>query len=141
MIEAPVQNQTTSVVANVSSNGTSVTANVSTSAIVVECPVYNGRKGDAGEQGARGEAGEQGPQGLPGADGHSPVLALVGDQISIDGVVSGPHLTGPKGDTGEKGDQRVFVQDAQPNFNGLTGIWLQTGMANNGFTIWFEDGE
>ena len=96
--------------------------------------------------------------------GRSPMLSLVGDQISIDGVVSGPHLTGPqgpqgiqglsgadgvgeKGDTGatgakgDPGDQRVFVQDTQPNFNGLTGIWLQTGIEDNGFTIWFEDGE
>lgn len=73
--------------------------------------------------------------------GRSPMLSLVGDQISIDGVIVGPHLTGPKGDTGENGYQSVFVQAVQPNFNGLTGIWLQTGMANNGFTIWFEDGE
>lgn len=33
--------------------------------------------------------------GLKGDPGHSPVLTWSGDQIAIDGVVSGPHLTGP----------------------------------------------
>ena len=72
--------------------------------------------------------------------GRSPELELVGDQISIDGVVSGPHLTGPKGDAGENGDQRLFVQSTQPDFGGDAGVWIQTGMANDGFTIWIEDG-
>lgn len=43
-------------------------------------------------------------QGPPGADGHSPVLAFGAgadaDRITIDGVASGPHLTGPQGDRG-----------------------------------------
>ena len=41
-----------------------------------------------------------GPQGPPG---HSPVLTWSGDQIAIDGVVSGPHLTGPQGPQGPPG--------------------------------------
>lgn len=91
-----------------------------------------------------GGVGPQGEQGVPGNDGHTPTLTWVGDQIAVDGVVSGPRLTGPQGVPGAQGtagDQHVFVQDMQPNFNGLTGIWLQTGMANDGFTIWFEDGK
>ena len=41
-----------------------------------------------------------GPQGVPG---HSPVLTWSGDQIAIDSVVSGPHLTGPQGPQGPPG--------------------------------------
>jgi len=33
--------------------------------------------------------------GAPGKPGHSPVLTWQGDQLAVDGVVSGPHLTGP----------------------------------------------
>ena len=39
--------------------------------------------------------------GAPGEPGHSPVLTWKGDQLAVDGVVSGPHLTGPAvADTG-----------------------------------------
>jgi hypothetical protein len=39
--------------------------------------------------------------GAPGEPGHSPVLTWQGDQLAVDGVVSGPHLTGPAvADTG-----------------------------------------
>lgn len=45
--------------------------------------------------------GKPGKQGPPGKDGHSPVLTWgTGadfDRIAIDGVFSGPHLTGPPG--------------------------------------------
>jgi hypothetical protein len=41
--------------------------------------------------------------GKPGKDGHSPVLTWVGDQIAIDGKVTGPHLTGPIGPPGPQG--------------------------------------
>lgn len=54
----------------------------------------------AGPQGLPGEKGDKGDTGAPG---HSPVLTWSGDQIAIDGVVTGPHLTGPKGDTGATG--------------------------------------
>lgn len=57
------------------------------------------------------------------------------------GAKGDPGDKGDSGDKGDPGDQLVFVQETRPNFNGLTGIWLQTGMENNGFTIWFEDGE
>ena len=36
-------------------------------------------------------------KGDRGDDGHSPVVAMTGDQLVIDGVVVGPHLTGPPG--------------------------------------------
>ena len=145
MIEAPVQNQTTSVVANVSSNGTSVTANVSTTTVIVECPVYNGRKGDAGEQGVKGETGEQGPQGVPGTDGHSPVLTWSGDQIAVDGIVSGPHLTGPQGVQGLQGPQGeqglagadgsdaaqlVYIQQTRPAESGPWAWWVTDAGGN-----------
>jgi hypothetical protein len=39
--------------------------------------------------------------GAPGKPGHSPELTWQGDQLAVDGVVSGPHLTGPAvADTG-----------------------------------------
>ena len=41
---------------------------------------------------------------------------------------------------GERGDQRVFVQDAAPDFNGLSGLWMQTGINGDGMTLWVEDG-
>lgn len=53
--------------------------------------------GPQGATGPKGDTGQQGIQGPAGQDGHSPVVTLVGDQISVDGVVQGPHLTGPAG--------------------------------------------
>jgi hypothetical protein len=47
-----------------------------------------------------------GGDGTDGADGHSPVLTWSGDQIAIDGTVTGPHLTGPAG--GGYGDSNSF---------------------------------
>ena len=44
-----------------------------------------------------GPPGPAGPTGATGAAGHSPVLTWSGDQIAIDGSVTGPHLTGPAG--------------------------------------------
>jgi hypothetical protein len=44
--------------------------------------------------------GPVGPQGAQGEAGHSPVLTWSGDQIAIDGAITGPHLTGPQGPTG-----------------------------------------
>lgn len=114
-----------------------------------------------GPQGPTGQQGVVGADGVNGTDGHSPMLAWVGDKISIDGVATGPSLTGPqgvKGETGSQGpqgetgpqgipgadglpgDQRVFVQDTAPDFAGATGLWLQTGLPNNGMTLWIEDG-
>lgn len=99
--------------------------------------IFSGMKGDQGAQGPQGPAGdpgppgEHGPPGPPGADGAdgiSPVHTWVGDQIAIDGVVSGPHLTGPAGDgTGSFGDQSagevlagpVTGADAPPSFRAL----------------------
>ena len=70
-----------------------------------------GLKGDTGAQGGQGIQGPIGPIGPPGAKGdpgtpgYSPTLSWSGDQIAIDGVVAGPHLTGPQGPQGEKGDK------------------------------------
>jgi hypothetical protein len=35
---------------------------------------------------------------LSGADGVSPVIGMSGDQVMVNGVVTGPHLTGPAAD-------------------------------------------
>ena len=45
----------------------------------------------------QGQTGATGAAGAAGAAGHSPVLTWSGDQIAIDNVVTGPHLTGPAG--------------------------------------------
>lgn len=78
-----------------------------------------GAKGDPGPAGERGEPGPPGPKGadstIPGpagppgpagergADGRTPVVAMQGDQITVDGKVTGPHLTGPQGPRGDMG--------------------------------------
>jgi hypothetical protein len=61
-------------------------------------------KGDPGDVGPKGDQGIQGLKGDPGQNGHSPVVAFgttqaTADQLTIDGVVTGPHLTGPAGQT------------------------------------------
>jgi len=43
---------------------------------------------------------QAGPQGSAGAAGHSPVVSMSGDQITVDGVITGPHLMGPEGPAG-----------------------------------------
>jgi hypothetical protein len=53
--------------------------------------------------GAPGPAGVPGAPGAPGAPGHSPILIWSGDQIAIDGSITGPHLTGPAGPPGPIG--------------------------------------
>ena len=47
-----------------------------------------------GDRGARGPKGEPGRDGI---DGRSPEVTMTGDQLVIDGVIVGPHLTGPAG--------------------------------------------
>jgi len=47
-----------------------------------------------GPQGPTGPAGLTGPAGPAGS---SPVLTWSGDQIAVNGAVTGPHLTGPAG--------------------------------------------
>lgn len=47
----------------------------------------------------------KGDKGDPGEDGHSPVVAMNGDQLVIDGVIVGPHLTGPPGDSSAQVEQ------------------------------------
>ena len=48
-------------------------------------------KGDRGDKGPKGEPGRD------GIDGRSPEVTMEGDQLVIDGVIVGPHLTGPAG--------------------------------------------
>jgi hypothetical protein len=62
-----------------------------------------GPAGPIGPIGPQGPIGPTGPQGATGQAGHSPVLAWSGDQIAIDSVVTGPHLTGQQGAQGPQG--------------------------------------
>lgn len=36
--------------------------------------------------------------------------------------------------------QRVYVQDSEPDFEGV-GLWVQTYPTSDDFQIWFEDGD
>lgn len=69
------------------------------------------RKAVADAAKALGSAAPPAPEvigiGKPGPPGHSPVLTWVGDQIAIDGKVTGPHLTGPQGPAGPPGPQPI----------------------------------
>ena len=107
MIEAPVTQIQSAVTAAVSES--SIYAAVTTTAPSLSVTVDNGRKGDTGAD------------GLPGADGHSPVLTWSGDQIAVDGVASGPHLTGPQGVQGVQGIQGQPGAQGAPGADGAAG--------------------
>ena len=38
------------------------------------------------------------------------------------------------------GTPQIYVQANQPANTGMPYIWIQTGLANGGWTIWFHDG-
>jgi len=44
-----------------------------------------------------------GPPGTNGVPGHSPLVSMTGDQVTVDGSIVGPHLTGPQGLPGSGG--------------------------------------
>lgn len=74
--------------------------------LTVRVQVSPGETVSLGEQfalkpvpGAAVQVIEQG-KGDPGDDGHSPVVSMVGDQVAVDGVIVGPHLTGKPGGMG-----------------------------------------
>lgn len=115
---------------------------------VVSGPHLTGPQGPQGAQGSAGVDGQQGPVGAGGTngvDGHSPVLTWSGDQVAIDGVVSGPHLTGPQGIQGVQGPvgatgatgpagadgaaapQQSFIQQARPVEPGPWQWWVTDG--------------
>ena len=78
-------------------------------------PHLTGPKGaDSTVPGPKGEdstvPGPPGPPGKDGQDGDSPDIDMVGDQLAIDGEVTGPHLTGPEGPMG-KNAAVLFVDD------------------------------
>lgn len=84
--------------------------------------------------------GAQGPQGPQGPAGHSPTLGWSGDQISIDGFVWGPHLTGPQGPQGPAAPtaperilyiNKLEISDFQP-------IWFTQGNSWQAFNPSFE---
>jgi hypothetical protein len=110
-----------------------------------------GDKGDQGIQGLKGDKGDKGDtgaSGAAGADGHSPVLTWQGDQIAIDGVVSGPNLTGPQGPQGPPGagvtydPQLIALQRWDLIKGALLNIALgfsPAGMVFDGANIWVSN--
>ena len=69
-------------------------------AVLLVCAACTGAS--EGAAGGGGSQGATGTTGTTGTAGHSPVLTWSGDQIAIDGVVSGPHLTGSPGAPGNQ---------------------------------------
>ena len=74
------------------------------------------------------------------ADIDQQTMAIAAVVAQRDVVVDAQVSMGIRGERGERGDQRVFVQDAAPDFNGLSGLWMQTGINGDGMTLWVEDG-
>ena len=116
-----------------------------------------GAQGPQGAQGVKGDTGSAGSNGTNGADGHSPIVSMSGDQITVDGVVTGPHLTGSQGPSGAKGDtgdqgqqgiqgpagadatQRTFVQQSRPEITGPWSWWV-TDAGGNIINLIVNDG-
>ena len=148
-ISAPVTRVDISVSAGVSKENGSITATVQRSNNTISAPVGLG----VGQKGDKGEAG------ATGTPGHTPTLTWSGDQIAVDGVVSGPRLTGPQGVQGVQGvqgiqgvqglpgedgppaQQNVYIGTTAPDFGGEHGLFIQTGLPGGGITFWIDDGE
>jgi len=73
-----------------------------------------------------------GPPGTNGVPGHSPLVSMTGDQVTVDGSIVGPHLTGPQGLPGSGGGSSSG--DASRLVQVDTNAWLtlDTGTA----TLW-----
>lgn len=70
-----------------------------------------------------------------------PVRGMRKGEIYADEETGTLYLaTGPVTKMQMSGHQLVFVQSSAPNFGGNPGLWVQTGLANGGMTIWIEDG-
>jgi hypothetical protein len=70
----------------------------------------------SGLMGPIGPAGPQGPIGLTGPQGD----------------------TGPAGPQGPAGPSEVFIQDTMPTDTGQPYIWIQTGLPNGGWQVWYN---
>lgn len=83
-----------------------------------------------------GDKGEPGNPGAPGRDGRSPVVKLVGDKLSVDGVLS-QSLRGPKGEPGEATIGALLNPDLQSGYltlgggMALEGVWQNMRSATN----------
>jgi len=93
-----------------------------------------GPTGPAGADGAPGAPGADGADGAPGADGadgHSPVLTwgagADADRIAVDGVVGGPHLTGPAGADGADGADGAPGAAGADGADGADGVGVPAG--------------
>ena len=79
-------------------------------------PGPTGPQGPIGLTGSQGPIGPTGPQGATGPAGHSTALTWSGEQIAIDLVASGPHLTGPQGPPGVPALQFVSIYNVSETF-------------------------
>lgn len=58
---------------------------------------------------------------LTGEDGHSPVVDMTGDQVTVDGEIVGPHLTGPAPSVEWQGTRLTVGGQTGPDLKGAPG--------------------
>ena len=102
---APTGSSTTTITAfSPSASPQSITITNVEQAVTVQTVGIPGPPGQAAPALTVGMSGDQitvngtitGPH-LTGSAGHTPVITMSGDQIEVDGTITGPHLTGPQG--------------------------------------------
>jgi hypothetical protein len=95
-------------------------------------PGIQGVQGSPGSAGAKGDKGDQGNQGLSGTNGTngtSPTVGMSGDQITVNSVITGPHLTGPQGAQGNTGTAGSQGLQGIQGIQGIQGNIGNTGSA------------
>ena len=104
----------------------SVVVNGSGDTIIVNCTEDKVEVIESSETVIVSESGAQGPCGIQG-------------EIGPAGPQGTQGVKGDTGDTGPAGPQNLFVQNAAPVYAGPY-LWVQTGLAGGGITLWAEDG-
>lgn len=88
--------------------------------------------------------GYSGARGFRGYSGHSPVLTWSGDQIAIDGSVTGPHLTGPAGSVTETQVRSLLATKGTGNLqqqgNADTDVKMEMLYSAGGTSLWITSG-
>ena len=88
---------TTASLATITASSLGVYTIAQTDTAISRISLTPGPKGDTGATGTTGAAGTN------GTNGTTPTLGWSGDQITINGSATGPHLTGPQGSKGDTG--------------------------------------
>lgn len=91
-----------------------------------------------------GAPGVQGERGFRGYSGHSPALTWSGDQIAIDGSITGPHLTGPAGSVTEAQVRALLATKGTGNLqqqgNADSDVKVEMLYSGGGTSLWITSG-